>query len=225
MDYICKNLCIEGDDVLINAVNKGTQKPVAGEIRFLYPEEKYYYVNVRPITGIRGDIIGRIVTFNDIMEYKLLISQINQKNGELEALNEELIEYSSTIEELAVVKECNRFARDVHDTVGHKITLLIALLRVLKISLGSDPETSRKKVDEAVNVAKESLQDLRGSIAGLVYNEKVSENLKESILRLVDNFKRSGVEIEVSFDGVSMINGRKHSEAVYRTIQEALTNS
>ncbi|MFZ5987281.1 MAG: histidine kinase [Bacillota bacterium] len=111
------------------------------------------------------------------------MSQINQKNGELEALNEELIEYSSTIEELAVVKERNRFARDVHDTVGRKITLLIALLRVLKISLGSDPETSRKKVDEAVNVAKESLQDLRGSIAGLVYNEKVSENLKESILR------------------------------------------
>lgn len=71
MDYICKNLCIEGDDVLINAVNKGTQKPVGGEIRFLYPEEKYYYVNVRPITGTRGDIIGRIVTFNDIMEYKL----------------------------------------------------------------------------------------------------------------------------------------------------------
>ncbi|MCL6588940.1 MAG: PAS domain-containing protein [Firmicutes bacterium] len=81
---------------------------------------QYFMIDVLPIIN-NQHVMGTVVLFKDITE-------LNQKNLQLQQLLEEQRQQAEMIEELAVTKERNRMAGEVHDTLGHTITLIIALL-------------------------------------------------------------------------------------------------
>jgi signal transduction histidine kinase len=210
---------------LIRSIKTETSVNVAGELIILAPEKKCFHVNIQPIFGSKHEYLGRIVIFNDVTEYKNLLDEVHEKNTELSAMNDQLSEYAETVEELAVIKERNRFARDVHDTLGHTMTLLISLLEVSSITCKQDPVQTEEKLSEALKAARNGLMELRRSIKGLDPEKFEEENIISSIKKLIDDFKPSGMDIDFTNDGFNSFYSPKYSKVIFRVCQEALTNS
>lgn len=210
---------------LIKSIKTETSVNATGELIILSPEKKCFHVNIQPIFGSNHEYLGRIVIFNDVTEYKNLLDEVHEKNIELSAMNDQLSEYAEKVEELAVIKERNRFARDVHDTLGHTMTLLISLLEVSSITCKQDPVKTEEKLSEALKAARNGLMELRRSIKGLDPEKLGEENIISSIKKMIDDFKPSGMDIDFTYDGFNSFSSPAYSKVIFRVCQEALTNS
>lgn len=212
-------------ETLIRSIKYESKVNVIGELTLLYPKRKCFNVSIQPIFGNNGEFLGRIILFSDITEYKKLLDEVNEKNSELSALNDQLSEYAQTVEELAITKERNRFARDVHDTLGHTMTLLISLLEVSSITCKKDPVKTEEKLTEALKAARDGLKELRRSIKGLEPETLQSNDIISSIKKMIEDFKPSGMKIDFSHDGMENFSYIVYSKVIFRVCQEALTNS
>ncbi|NLD47715.1 MAG: hypothetical protein GX660_11025 [Clostridiaceae bacterium] len=210
---------------LMYSIKHETQKNVNGELTLLRPEKKSYHVNIQPLFGNNNEFLGKIILFSNITEYKRLLDELNEKNIELSALNAQLAEYATKVEELAIIKERNRFARDVHDTLGHTMTLLISLLEVSSIMCRKEPEKASEKLGDALKTARDGLKELRRSIKGLEPENLEYDDIVSSIKKMTEDFKLSGMEIDFVHEGLSSLINAEYSKVIFRVCQEALTNS
>ncbi|MCX7920735.1 MAG: histidine kinase [Clostridia bacterium] len=216
---------------IINALGDNTAY-INREIKLIEPETKYHLLNVQPIMDKKRQVVGRVISFNDITGYKKLLEELNDKNSELSAMNQELIalneqlkEHSDTVEELAVARERNRIARDAHDTVGHTMTLLISLLELTKGWSANNPVKTSESLNQAISIAKGGLNELRSSISGLVPRNIAKSSITIMLEKMVSEFSFAGVKIDLSVDGILTSNGSGYDELIYRICQEALTNA
>lgn len=211
---------------IINTINdeKSTNSEY-GEIDMLLPEKKSFRVSIQPLFGKKQDFLGRIILFNDITEYKELLDEVKDKNAELTAMNQQLSEYAATVEELSIERERNRFARDVHDTLGHSMTLLISLLEVCNITCKKDAEKTEEKIAQALKVAREGIKELRRSVKGLMPENLKNSDILSSIKSLINDFEPSGINIDFSHDIEKNNIDPRFSSVIFRICQEALTNS
>ena len=191
----------EENHQLIQAIAEPSSEFVSGELNLLGYQKKCFLVNIQPILLENEELMGRIVSFNDISDYK------------------------NAVAELLVIKERNRMARDIHDTLGHSMTLMIALLETSNLVFDKDSAKAREKLVEAIKVAKEGLGDLRRSVSGLVPRKLEMDNLLESLYGLFQDFQSSGIKIDLTVEGTVFYENPVYSDVIYRVCQEALTNS
>ncbi|MCX7921769.1 MAG: sensor histidine kinase [Clostridia bacterium] len=131
----------------------------------------------------------------------------------------------AAVEELAVIKERNRFARDAHDTVGHAMAKVITLLELCRIS-GDVTDKMSKMLNDASDFAREGLNEVRRSIAGLVPEKLELGNLEGALKKLFSDFTTADINIDFSIEGtIPSCGTSKYSNSIYRICQEALTNS
>lgn len=206
--------------LIFAALESNTSDLAGGDICLRQPERKYFKIKTRLIINQKR-VQGRIVTFSDVTGYRQLLAEVNQKNAELSTVNEQLKEHLTLIEELAIVKERNRIARDTHDTLGHTMTLLIALLEVSTILCEQNPAETKAKLLEATLVAKQGIKELRRSI----HQKMEISNLFDSLQKLFVDLEVSGMKVDFSVEGVANYLNPKYEDLIYRICQEALTNA
>ncbi|MCL6591744.1 MAG: hypothetical protein K6U80_17560 [Firmicutes bacterium] len=223
---------------VLNAIRRPVNGPVSGELTVMQPKQRTYMVHIQPVFT-KQDLVGRIVSFNDISDYKRLLEDYDNKNNQLTALNQELTamndelmtaserlhEYAATVEELSIANERNRLARDVHDILGHTMTLVLTSLEVSQLACEKDLEITKKYLAEAVEITRKGITELRNSIRGLVPEKVNTNNLIKMLKKLIDDFRISGMTIDFSYTEPEMLLEPAHSNVVYRICQEALTNS
>jgi signal transduction histidine kinase len=127
---------------------------------------QWYQTNTQMIRSGK-DILGRIITFHDLSEYKRLLEEINLKNSELTIVNRQLKEYTANVEELAVMKERNRLAREIHDKLEQNLVILVTLLELCKKSIHSEPQGIEARLQEAIRVAIRGQEEARQALRGL----------------------------------------------------------
>ncbi|HEX3046140.1 MAG TPA: protein kinase [Bacillota bacterium] len=154
-----------------------------------------------------------------------LEQRVTERTGELEAANRELKAYASVAEELAVAKERNRIARDVHDTLGHTLSVLVPLLEASSGTCEDNPAQTRQALAEAVKITREGLSEVRRSVVGLVHEEEQTPNFVDSLEKMITNFQLSGMKVDFAVDESWPYLSRGQLETIYRVCQEALTNS
>ncbi len=66
----------------------------------------------------------------------------------------------------AVAEERLRIARDLHDLLGHSLSLITLKAELAGRVLSSDPDRAAKEISELESVARQSLADVRGAVAG-----------------------------------------------------------
>jgi signal transduction histidine kinase len=128
---------------------------------------------------------------------------------ELEAAQRQLRAYAAESEELAVARERNRMAREIHDTLGHYLTILAVQL-----------ETALKM---------EELGDARlyaELVAALRPADLTKLSLPDALGRLVSEYEALDPTIEIALDVEGSTDGLDLEQrlALYRCAQEALTN-
>ncbi|HEX3046166.1 MAG TPA: histidine kinase N-terminal 7TM domain-containing protein [Bacillota bacterium] len=224
--------------LILNAIRDPVKEPVTGELTVTKPKQRTYMVHVQPVF-MKQDLIGRVVSFNDISDYKGLLEDYDNKNSQLMTLNQELTamndelmtaserlhEYAATVEELSIANERNRLARDVHDILGHTMTLVLTSLEVSQLSCDKDLEITKKYLAEAADITRKGITELRNSIRGMVPERVNTNNLIKMLKKLIADFQISGMSIDFSYSEPEMFLEPVHSDVIYRICQEALTNS
>lgn len=215
---------LSGHNVL-EIIERNTAVAVSVEFILKDEELKYYTVNIQPIYDSSDTLLGRVITFSDVSEYKKLMEVLDKKNSALVDINEKLKEHLTTAAELASEKERNRIAQEVHDTLGHTMTLLISLLEVCKITYREDPAKTEHNLSEALNISRGGLKELRESITHIKSYKMKSEDFIRDLRVLISGFELTGIKIELVIDGVNNKLTANHAEILYRVCKEALTNS
>jgi signal transduction histidine kinase len=145
---------------------------------------------------------------------------------ELEAAQQQLRAYAAESEELAISRERNRMAREIHDTLGHYLTILaVQLETALKMEELGDARLYAELV-EARRAAAECLAEVRRSVAALRPADLTALSLPDALARLVSEYEALDPAIEIALDieGSTGALDLEQRLALYRCAQEALTN-
>ncbi len=200
-----------GNIDFIKKISNGLGSKIMGDISLDLGTVRYFSVNIEPFYLRNGKPLGSVITFNDITEYKTLLKKLG--------------DYARISDELATARERNRLAREIHDSLGYSMVLLIATLEVGSHMLLKDPEGACKKIEEALDTARTGLTQVRQAVEGLSVNE-AGQGLVERVEQLAEGFRRSGINVAVQVYGIEKDNLEVViNEALYRICQEALTNS
>jgi signal transduction histidine kinase len=145
---------------------------------------------------------------------------------ELRAANEQLAAMSLQAQQLAVSEERNRMARELHDSLGHRLTVAVVQLEGAQRLIPSDPERAARMVGAMREQMKEALADLRRAVAALHTPLEDELPLGPALTRLVQSFQE-GTALQVSLKLPDALPDLPpaHRLALYRAAQEALTNA
>ena len=155
-----------------------------------------------------GNIIANTIVMGDVTKYHQLI----EKTEEL----------SKTNQVLAIEKERNRIAQEVHDTTGHTLTMINTLIKLIRIELEKGGEKTGEYIDEGERLATEGITELRQAINSMK-KEKGYTLLTQYIEELVSNV--AGAECELTVMGT---DGERYigcAKIMYECCREAITNT
>jgi two-component system sensor histidine kinase DesK len=121
-------------------------------------------------------VLPRVVpgwkSLDDFIPQLLLASFAAYGVGQVLKRNIELAQARAQLVELAVTQERERLARDVHDILGHSLTVITVKTelagRLLEAS-GSGDTRARAELADAERLAREALADVRATVAGMRY--------------------------------------------------------
>ncbi len=103
--------------------------------------------------------------------------------GENERKNAELRLSQAEIKRLAKVAERERIARDLHDVVGHTLSLIVVKSALAGRLLQQDKELAKAEIQSIEDTARASLQEVRKAISGL-HEQSLHEALAQAEMSL-----------------------------------------
>jgi signal transduction histidine kinase len=145
---------------------------------------------------------------------------------ELQEAHDQLQEYAMRVEELAVVEERNRLAREMHDTLGHLLTVSAVQLEGAQRLCSQDQERAALMIGTVREQIREALKELRSTVATLRTPVEAGLHLRSSLKRLATHFEEAtGLTIHRVLPDEMPSLPASHRMALYRAAQEALTNA
>ncbi|MCD5347305.1 sensor histidine kinase [Agromyces sp. S2-1-8] len=133
----------------------------------------------------------------------------------------ELAEYRWVVEQ-----ERNRIARDMHDVVAHSLAVVIAQADGARFAARTKPESAVDALGTIAGVARGALGDVRLLLAELRHHETESpQPVLDDLGVLLDQVRAAGLDIRLDEHGVRPELGTGQQIAVYRIVQEGLTNA
>lgn len=131
--------------------------------------------------------------------------------------------YAAQAEELATTRERNRVARDIHDGLGHHLTVVAMQVQAARAILAGDPERADAVLAQAQEQAGAALAEVRRSVAAL-REPRETPPLPDALAELVADSSASGVATSLEIRGEQRLLAAPATESVFRTAQEGLTN-
>ncbi|WP_249870598.1 sensor histidine kinase [Oceanobacillus saliphilus] len=122
-------------------------------------------------------------------------------------------------EQDARLQERTKIARDIHDSVGHRLTALIMKLEMLTI------QHKNKHYDELKHMAKDSLEETRQAVKALQTEQNEGIATVIHLIRKLEAESHIQVQFTLKQGILSVPLSNEKSIVLYRVIQEALTNA
>jgi signal transduction histidine kinase len=134
---------------------------------------------------------------------------------------------------LAAAEERTRIARDLHDSAGHAINVILVQAGAARLLSEKDPERARTALETIEEVARETVEDidqlvrvLRDDGGSLEPASGVEPPLGLAALdTLAQRHRAAGLQLTVAVDGSRRNLAQGVDRAAYRILQEALTNA
>ena len=154
------------------------------------------------------------------------VSHLDATIDRLSEFNQDLQRYARTADEEAITRERNRISREIHDISGYIFTNIIALMDAA-ISMGGRDPTALAELHTTVRVqAKEGLQETRRALRELRASDTHRERGIAAIYKIKSVFERvTGIQVSIEAGNMPPSFGDEIDMAVYRVVQEALTNA
>jgi signal transduction histidine kinase len=145
--------------------------------------------------------------------------------AELQVAHQQLQAYVARVEDLAVSQERNRLAREMHDALGHRLTVAAVQLEGAERLIPTNPARAARMVNTVHEEVVEALAELRRTVATLRTPLDVDLSLLTALTRLAHGFEEAtGIKVNRSLPEALPPLPEAHRLALYRAAQEALTN-
>ena len=205
-----KDLMPLAADVLENADQKDT---VSTDIIFEKDKfKRHYNLNLTPLRGRKGELVGQLLLLHDVTD---------QKQAQTQLLEQQSV--------LAMLKERERLARELHDGIGQVLGYLgIQAQTAIKLMCDGKQEKAASVLNRLVEVAKDAHADVRKSIQDLRTGSGKEWSFIPALKEYIDRFQSNyGIRTELSIS--ERIRETTIDPAagahLLRVIQEALTNA
>lgn len=125
-----------------------------------------------------------------------------------------------------VEQERNRIARDMHDVVAHSLAVVIAQADGARYAREADPSAVDDALATIASTAREALGDVRILLGQLRHSqESAPQPVLADLDRLYAQMTSAGLPLKVESSGEPQSLPCGVQLAVYRIVQEALTNA
>jgi signal transduction histidine kinase len=138
--------------------------------------------------------------------------------------NQLLRDHAAQVEELATTKERNRLAREIHDSLGHYLTVVNVQIGAAQAILDLDRERALDHLSNAQALTQEGLAEVRHSVAALRASPIESRPLPEALAKLTEQWNAAGLRAKFVVAGTIRPLTPQVNLTLYRAAQEALTN-
>ncbi len=152
-----------------------------------------------------------------------LLRREQRARAELATANELLRGYAAQAEELATTRERNRLARDIHDGLGHHLTVVQMQVQAARAVLAADPARADAVLAKAQQQSTEALAEVRRSV-GALREPRAVPPLDVALTVLAEDASAAGVPTELEVLGTVRPLGADAEESLFRAAQEGLTN-
>lgn len=224
-----------GDSILVHSSNYSFTVAVLSFLTFVFsiyvrqgypPIEKYLF-------EMWKDVINFVLFYGIFYVARYQIDQrktlqntmdkLDEKTNQLVKAYEKLKHSSEELEEMTIVQERNRIAREIHDTVGHTLTTVLVEIEAGKRLIGRKDDVAKEKLELAQGQVRKGLNSIRESVRVLKKGEDVLD-IVPSLISLIEETKlhtEVGITLEVE---ENILIPDIIGKAVYRFLQEGLTN-
>jgi signal transduction histidine kinase len=157
-----------------------------------------------------------------------LVAHLRRQTALLEELTGRLVEERATAERAAVAEERARIARELHDVIGHEVTVIALQADAAAAALAKAPERADAPVQAIRRSAAEALAEMR-RVVGMLRDAE-DEDLRPQpglpdVPELVERSRAAGATVELTLQPPDRPTHASVELAAYRLIQEALTNA
>lgn len=151
-----------------------------------------------PVTTV---IVGALVQFERIN---------SRRNAELALSHAE-------VKRIAAFAERERIGRDLHDLLGHTLSIIALKSELAGKLVERDPQAARREIDDVARISRETLSEVRATVSGMRNAVLVAELASAKVLLGADN-----ILLDAHIDEISLKPDAESALAM--SLREAITN-
>ena len=130
----------------------------------------------------------------------------------------------------ALAEERNRIARELHDVVGHSLSVMTVQAAAVRRRLRDDQAVEREALESVEDVGREALVEMRRLVGVLREQDGAAATREPSpglaqLERLAEHYRSSGLPVSVTVTGARRELPNALDLTAYRLVQEGLTNA
>ena len=150
--------------------------------------------------------------------FPLIIGAGNTFFAERNRMNRQLRKANEEVEHLAKVAERERIARDLHDVLGHTLSVITLKSELAGKLIDRDPQRAGKEIREVEEISRQALADVRDAIRG--YRSK---GLAAELVQAKATLETAGISVQC--DAATTVQLPAMQESVLSlAVREGVTN-
>ncbi len=156
--------------------------------------------------------------------FSLIVGAICIHSNEVQRTNKDLRLAHDEVERLAKLAEQERIARDLHDLLGHTLSVIVVKAELARKIADRDPERAIVEIGEVEQIAREALTKVRHAVEG--YRISGGEGLElefQNARRALDSAEVE-LEIDIGSQADRLRLGPQQEAVLALALREAVTN-
>lgn len=190
----------------------------------LYPTRKAVAV-VAALAGVVAVMIvvspdptsWRLGTFVSALVFTMVVGATSIFDAERGRASRALLRADEEIERLATIAERERIARDLHDLLGHTLSVVVLKSELAARLVRSSPDQAATELTDIERIGREALGEVRAAVAGYRARGLLAE-LDGACVAL----RAAGLDVEVHADPTDL--RPEQESALAMALREAVTN-
>ena len=184
----------------------------------------------RPATGVRiiGIVLAVLIAETTVLGLllyfglyaavlTLLIGTVNMYYGQQHRNRKKLWRAQEEIQHLARIAERERIARDLHDVLGHTLSLIVLKSELASKIADTDPARAVQEIKDVERISRDALAQVRETIQG--YHAR---SLQAEVEQATAALEAAGVKVRCEFVAADI--PAAHEGVLALALREAVTN-
>lgn len=163
--------------------------------------------------------LGRVGIYNTIwpVVFVAIVGAVNNHYVQIGKANKRLQLAQEEIERLAKVAERERIGRDLHDLLGHTLSLIVLKSELASKLAGRDPQRAAQEIADVERISREALAQVRQAVRG--YR---SEGIEAEMVAAKEMLRAAGIELAADVQPLTL--GAAQEAVLALALRESVTN-